>query len=1069
MATRTGPAPDIGTRQGDLPSILAIVVTHNGRTWLRDCLVSLASQSYKLLDVLVVDDATIDAREQPQIRRIAKRHLKRRRWGYLRTPRPLGFGGAVNWAMSRVRTDADMLLFIHDDAALDRTSVEHMVSRMLADDNTGIVGPKVVAWDDPQRLEEVGMLIDRFGYPYKGLEEGEIDLGQHDSMSEVFYVTSTCMLVKHDVFKKLRGWDSRMLAYSEDLDLCWRTRLLGHAVRVEPRATARHAVAMARGTRPSPFVPSRYYIRRNRMRTVFKNASGIRLAALAPLFLVLALSEMIGFVVLRQPREILNLARALLWNFARLPQTLAERRKVQGARKVSDLKLNRLTVKESKRVRFYISHQRDLMEEIWGRRAELFARRSSQARLLGMQLRGWLGLALILFVIALLLGFRNIWWNPQLAVGEVLPFPDRATGLWRAFVAPWRGAGLGQSGPNPPALAILGFFPILTLGGAAAAQKMLFVVLGVVAFIGAYRLVSDSVDRTGRLAAGAVYMFGPVGYAGIRSGSLGALVFGAAAPYVLHEIVRIAAWARPPAWSPSRSVARVALGAAISAAFIPGSLILYASAAVALTMGRSIFVRTEKVTTSALQVAGGLFVGWLLLLPWSAGWFSEGAPLEVLRSAESWRIYAASFGEAGVLETLLGQVPQGPVLFGLALPLLGLIAAVVGEGQRRRLALIFWFVIALVGLFTTSFSIGWLRPFVASPVEAGVLVQACFAGLVGLAVGAFKLDLPRRGFGLIQGGALFLLAASAAMLVAGFAPAVWHGDWGTGKGSDRENEDIVAQVGSLFEAESQAIGEFRALWVGEGWTSPIPLASRPSGAIFVTGSRGQVMTDLFQRSTGGSQRQFERVIDSVRTGSTDRGGSLLGAFNIHMVVVERSADATAWLTQRDLALVRSEADYLVLRNDAPLSRAGLYTQLPEIVTALDEGDPTIASGMPQTVIETFDQRRSYEYVGQQVSTPGTVFLAEASDDGWTATIDGEALERTNGGWGNAFVLPSGRDGRLEITYPRRLGAILWLVAGFLAWIVVVGASFSRRRRAITAPRTSRKRGASRRVTERPIR
>src|SRR5687767_7312300 len=83
------------------------------------------------------------------------------------TTRPLGFGGAINWALSRVKTDAELLLFIHDDAALDPDALEKLVARMMADELSAIVGPKVVDWDDPRRLEEVGMAVDRLGYTYK--------------------------------------------------------------------------------------------------------------------------------------------------------------------------------------------------------------------------------------------------------------------------------------------------------------------------------------------------------------------------------------------------------------------------------------------------------------------------------------------------------------------------------------------------------------------------------------------------------------------------------------------------------------------------------------------------------------------------------------------------------------------------------------------------------------------------------------------------------------------------------------------------------------------------------------
>lgn len=1055
MAIAPGVEPEIDTRDRSLPSVLAVVVTHNGRRWLSETLVGLNSQTYQLLDVLVVDDATFDSRERPQIRRIAKRHLKGRRWGYLRTPRALGFGGAINWAMSRVRTDADLLLFIHDDAALTKDSVEHMVARLISDEGTAIVGPKIVAWDDPQRLEEVGMLADRFGYPYKGLEEGEIDLGQHDSMNEVFYVTSTCMLMRHEIFRQLRGWDSSMRAFSEDLDLCWRARLRGHSIRVEPRAQARHAIALARGERPSPFLPARYYIRRNRLRTITKNTATLRLVGLIPQFILLAITEMLGFVVLRQPREILNLLRALAWNAATFPQTLAERRKAQRGRTVSDLKLSRLTVKQSKRVRFYISHQRDRMEEAWGRRAELLSKRTLQARVVGGSLRGWLGFAAVLFLLALLIGFRNIWWSPQLAVGELLPFPDRATGMWRAFLSPWRGVGLGQAGPNSPALALLGLFPLITLGAAGAAQKLLLVVLGVTAFVGAYKLVSDLVDRSGRVAAGLVYALGSVGFASIRAGSLGAMVFGAAAPFVLHAIIGVAGWSRPPNWTRNKAIARIGLGGAVSAAFVPGSLFVYLSAGVLLVVARAVFVRGERVLRALPIVFGGLFLSWALLLPWSWGWFAEGGTLDLLRG-EDWRVFAASFNDRGMLAVLLGQVPDGPVLWGLALPLLGLVALLVGEGQRRRMALALWSVITLMGMFTSLFEIGWIRPFVSNPVEAGVIVQVCFAGLVGLGVGAFRLDLPRRGFGLLQGATLATMAASAFLLVVGLVPSMWAGDWAAGKGSDRENAEVVAQIKSLFQAEAQAVGPFRALWVGEGWTAPIPIAARPIGDEFVTGARGQVMTDLFERHGGQGDGQLQRVIASVEQGATDRGGSLLGAFNIHFVVLERGEASDPWLAQRDLALVRSEDRYLVLRNDTPLERAALYPEMPDIVDALDVNDPTLATGAPMPAIEQLRQSRAARFVSRDISTAGTVFVAESRDRRWQAEIDGEPLEMVDAGWGNAFTLPAADSSRLTVAYPSSWLLNLFLFVVFLAWVVTIGASFSKRRPAPPEPRVPRR-------------
>ncbi|MBA3432088.1 MAG: glycosyltransferase, partial [Actinobacteria bacterium] len=293
--------------------VLVVVITHNGRRWLTDCLVALDGQTHSDLEVLVVDDHSEIPPDRSTVSRVAKRHLKRTRHRVMRTSKALGFGGAANWGLSGLWTDAEFLLFLHDDACLDASAIERMVGRLRADERIGIVGPKVVAWDDPGRLEEVGLATDRLGHPYRGLEEGERDSGQHDFPRRVFYVTSACIVIRQSVFRALRGWDPRMRAFGEDLDLCWRAHLAGHGVAVEPRARARHAMAMATGRRSSPFVPARYYSKRNRLRAVAKNAAAHRLVYLLPQVVLLALLEVLALFLMRQPRSAWQVVRALGW------------------------------------------------------------------------------------------------------------------------------------------------------------------------------------------------------------------------------------------------------------------------------------------------------------------------------------------------------------------------------------------------------------------------------------------------------------------------------------------------------------------------------------------------------------------------------------------------------------------------------------------------------------------------------------------------------------------------------------------------------------------------------------
>lgn len=1038
ITAKTDPARPAATSSTAIPSILAVVVTHRGRRWLTDCLVGLNVQTYPYLDVLVVDDAS-PPDEGPSLKRVAKRHIRRRRWGYLRTPRSLGFGGAINWALSRVRTKADLLLFIHDDCALEPDAVERMVARLVADETTAIVGPKLVSWDDPERLEEVGMAADRFGYPYKGLEEGELDLGQHDASREVFFVTSTCMLIRHETFRLLRGWDARMRAFSEDLDLCWRARLRGFSIRVEPLARARHAIALARGNRQSRYVPARYFSRRNRLRTVAKNASGVRLLALIPQFLLLTIVEAVGFAVLRQPREILHLARAFGWNLVALPQTLSERARVQRHRKVTDRGLRRLTVRQTTRVRAYIGQKLERFGEAWGSRAELIARQTNVVREVARRLRGWTAVATILLAIGILLGFRHFLWAPPVAFGDLLPYPDRATAMWRAFASPWQGAGLGYPGPAPPAFVFLGIFPVVALGAAGAAQKLLIITLGLAAFAGAYQLVSEVVDRPGRFAAGIAYALGSVGYAALRTGELDALVFGASAPFMLHFLLRLTGWVRPPGWSRGRAAARVAVVAALSAAFVPGTIVLYAVVALVLACSRAVLDRSGVPLRGLVSAAIGLAFAWALLLPWSASWFTQGGVFELLWDRTS-PAFTSAYASHEMASVLLGQTPDGPELFGLALPLLGIVAVFAGEGQRRRLALAMWAVVATAGFAVSLASAGIAPPVVATPTEAGVLASAGFAGLAGLAVGVFRLDLVRRGLGWVHAIAIAGFAVAMFLAVAGLAPALWHGEWAPAA----PKAAAVEQVRSLLEAEADAEGQFRVLWVGSEWSPDAATATRPPTHYFVTGARGRVLTDLFERSAPDASIELARVVASIEEGSTDRGGRLLGAFNIRYVALTPSS-AHEWLTQRDLSLTRDDEEhrYLLLENPQTLDRAAVYRELPVYVSAIEQRDPSLTSAVRDLPRAVAVQLAPSRYVAEEVEGPGTAFLADAQDDAWTASVGGLTLDRTEGGWGNAFAVPAGARGDLRLSHPRPISQLAWLLVIGLAWIAALGAAFSR--------------------------
>jgi hypothetical protein len=534
-------------------------------------------------------------------------------------------------------------------------------------------------------------------------------------------------------------------------------------------------------------------------------------------------------------------------------------------------------------------------------------------------------------------------------------------------------------------------------------------------------------------------------------GSLGALVFGAAAPFVFGSMLRLVGWTRPPRFHRGRAIARVALGAAVSGAFVPGSLFLYLATGAVLAATRTMWARGEKVLRGLVACVLALATSWAMLLPWSATWADRGGPLGKLMGDATWRAFAAGFGDHGMTTIVLGQTPEGMVLFGLALVLLGIIAVLVGDGARRRLALALWASIALCGWLASAFAAGLIRPLVASPTELGVVSSVAFAGLAGLAVGAFRLDLPRRGLGLIHALTISGLAVSGFLVAAGIGPALWRGDWDPGRTIGADGE-IRTQVVALLESEAQQVGDFRTLWIGEEWNAGGPSAIRPSPDFLLTDPEGEDLTDLFGFPTGLGERQLGEVISSIEDGGTDLGGHFLGAFNVDFVVLDRT-EGKPWLGQRDLELIRTEPDYLLLRNEAALVHAGLYEQMPvapEAVEAREAG--LFAERDSPEAISSMKPTSASSYEADVASGPATLFLAETNDHGWTARLGDREIESTEAGWANAWTLPPEASGRVTVSY-ERTDALAWVLFGVLiAWAITIGAAFSTRRAQIPGVR-----------------
>ncbi|MFZ9541803.1 MAG: glycosyltransferase, partial [Ilumatobacteraceae bacterium] len=326
------------------PGVVATVVVHGASPDLGECLTSLAAQDYPNLQILILvtdsDDSDV-ARVSAVVEGSGvEAHVRS-------VPGNPGFGVAANSVLDLVQGDSGFFLFVHDDVALDPSAIRLLVEELYRS-NAGIVGPKIVEWDDPSRLQMVGFDADRFGELDGAIEEHEIDQEQHDAVRDVFVVPSACLLVRADLFREMRGFEESFAFHGEDLDLCWRAHIMGARVVVVPAARVRH-----RGALDDRRDDLRHMslICRHRLSTVAALTGATRSLVTVPLLVLVTLVESIFSLVTGHAR------RAATELFAVVPapratvSILRRRRKVAALRRVPDREIAELQVRGSVRWR----------------------------------------------------------------------------------------------------------------------------------------------------------------------------------------------------------------------------------------------------------------------------------------------------------------------------------------------------------------------------------------------------------------------------------------------------------------------------------------------------------------------------------------------------------------------------------------------------------------------------------------------------------------------------------------------------------------------------------------------
>ena len=994
------------------PSVLAVLVVHDGAAWIQRVLASLARQTHARLGVLAIDNGSSDGSVE-----ILERVLGPRR--VVRTGENRGFPAAMRRAMELpAAREADYLLFMHDDAALETEAVARLVEAAERMDGVGVVGPKVLDWDDPSVLREVGFAADRFGFPHSPLESDEIDQGQYDAPREVLFVSSAAMLVARDAWTRTGPPDDRLAPCHADLGFCWRVHLAGYRVVVAPRAVAFHRTASEQGERRrGPSGRERYHVERAALATLLTNRRLLSLLWLLPAFAVQGVVRLAMALLSRRFDQAGQMLAAWGWNITHLPGTIARRARVQAGRRRSDRDIGRFMTAGSPIQRWVqqgstlLTGSRTASVEP-GEEPEDVPLRQRVTSLLVVHP---VAVGLSLAVIVTLLAFREVLFASTIE-GAVFPvLPDSPGAFFGELGSSWRTFGFGGAHAPSPALALLGAGSFLTLGTPAILGKLIVALTPLLAGVSCYRAIARlRVPGVSAVTAAAAYALSSLTLWTASEGRIGEAALIVAVPWVWARSIDAFA-ARSPA-HPWRFAVATGMGLAVAISFYPSvwiAVVAIPVSLVALPERGGNAGRGFGLMMLSVLVAGALVFPFVLTLVFAGGTglAHPGVPdfLDLLRLAPH-----ASRG-------------AGPSAYFL--PIAALLSFVVIESPGARTA---WrSLITTVAMVVLAWmaAAGYL-PEVAASTPAFLAVAAfSMSSLIGLATASLFVSVRRTAFGTRQ----VLVAALGAIVglgVAAQALSVLPGSWAVGGRRIAPAWPVVAS--------SDPSGDFRTLWLRRPDGRPFaPPGGDPQGVVAsgaasvaygVTGRDGRSALAIASPAFGSAYERLEVTLGAILSGRTRHGGSLLAPFAIRYVVAEPGtlppATASRLADQVDIDLVQRAGGLLLFRNARALPEAAA---LPGEVAAAARTDELLAPTAIDPGVAQPLQGGGDHWTGA-ASPGGLVLVSDEYDAGW-----GTGTTTVFPAFGWALAAESA-DGTVDLRFGGRVPWLLQLAALVALWI-----------------------------------
>jgi GT2 family glycosyltransferase len=208
------------------PRLSVYIPNLDGGVRLRRTLETLAAQTLSA-PVVVIDNGSHDGSPAAAEQELGAR--------VIRLDRNIGFGRALNLGVAEF--PAERLVFLNNDVECEPQFLEALLDASEAEAADTVAGV-LLQMEREGLIDSAGVVADRTLLAWDYLHGAPVDAAT--AAAPPLGPTGGAALVKRDMFERVGGFDERIFAYLEDVDLALRIRCAGGVCALAPHARARH-------------------------------------------------------------------------------------------------------------------------------------------------------------------------------------------------------------------------------------------------------------------------------------------------------------------------------------------------------------------------------------------------------------------------------------------------------------------------------------------------------------------------------------------------------------------------------------------------------------------------------------------------------------------------------------------------------------------------------------------------------------------------------------------------------------------------------------------------------------